>query len=80
MQKVQRVEDFRELLQVISTSLGRKVHAEEVKMDHYGFDPRNKWDTWAVFLVDVGPVGFATACLDPNFSPDQSQFSGLASS
>lgn len=78
MQKVQRVEDFRQLLQVISSYVGRKVNPEEIKMDPYGVDPRNRWDTWAVILVDFGPVGFTNACLDPDFNPEQSQFSGLA--
>ncbi len=77
MQQVQRVEDFRQLLQVVSTLQGRKINPEEVRLDHYGFDPRNRWDTWAVILVDDGPVGFTNACLDPDFSPAQSQFSGL---
>lgn len=79
MQRVQRVEDFRQLLDVISSYVGRKVNPEEITMDPYGMDPRNRWDTWAVILVDHGPVGFTNACLDPNFSPEQSQFSGLAS-
>ncbi len=65
------------LLQVVSTLQGRKINPEEVRLDHYGFDPRNRWDTWAVILVDDGPVGFTNACLDPDFSPAQSQFSGL---
>ncbi len=77
MQQVVRVEDFRQLLQVISSYVGRKVNPEEVKMDPYGYDPRNRWDTWAVILADHGPVGFANACLDPDFHPAQSQFSEL---
>ena len=77
MKQVQRVEDFRQLLQVISSHVGRKVNPEEIKMDHYGFDPRNRWDTWVVMLADFGPVGFANACLDPDFNPAQSQFSEL---
>lgn len=77
MQQVQRVADFRQLIEVISSQVGRKVFPEEVKMDHFGFDPRNRWDTWAVFLADVGPVGFANACLDPNFNPAQSLFSEM---
>lgn len=77
MQQVQRVEDFRQLLQVISFQVGRKINPEEVKLDHFGFDPRNRWDTWAVILLDFGPVGFANACLDPAHNPAQSQFSEL---
>jgi hypothetical protein len=79
MQQVQRVEDFRHLLVVISSYVGRKVNPEEIKMDHYGIDQRNKWDTWAVILTDFGPVGFTNACLDPDYNPSQSQFSELGS-
>ncbi len=77
MQQVVRVEDFRQVLQVLSTYVGRKVNPEEIKVDHYGLDPRNRWDTWAVILVDYGPIAFANACLDPNFHPTQSQFAEL---
>jgi hypothetical protein len=77
MQQVQRVEDFRQLLVAVSSLVGRKVNPEEIKMDHYGVDRRNNWDTWAVILADFGPVGFANACLDPDYHPSQSQFSEL---
>lgn len=77
MQQVLKVDDFRQLLQLVSSYVGRKVNPEEIKMDHFGFDPRNRWDTWAVILLDFGPVGFANACLDPDFNPTQSQFSAL---
>jgi len=77
MERVQRVENFRQLLDVVAPYAGRRVNPEEVRMDHFGFDPRNRWDTWAVILVDYGPVGFTNACLDPDFDPEKSQFSEL---
>lgn len=69
MQRVQHVENFRELLAVLSAHVGRTVQAEEVRFDHLGHDPRNQWETWAVILADLGPVGFANALLGLDFHP-----------
>lgn len=77
MEQVQRIETFSELVQLVSQRVGRKVNPEEIRMDHFGYDSRNGWNTWAVILVDHGPLGFTNACLDPDFDPSRSQFSEL---
>lgn len=77
MQLVQEVRDFGELVYVVSMYAGREVNAEDVTMEPFGEDPRNGWDTWLVTLTNYGPVGFTDACLDPDFTPSQSQFGAL---